>query len=168
MENKTLTLTREQIKSIYHKENSDFIIAITDAFLTGIGGSLTADNMSQLSTDQHSLLAYRYLLDEVMEGGFIQLIHNGYGPYIFEGPFPYVIKKVWGFKDFGKFLFNVQHEYHMHKDEIFTELSEEEFMALYEQLEELNEYGDDFLDDFQETITPAITEYVKNNIDKFA
>jgi hypothetical protein len=56
----------------------------------------------------------------------------------------------------------------MHKDEIFTELSEEEFMALYEQLEELNEYGDDFLDDFQETITPAIAEYVKNNIDKFA
>ena len=94
--------------------------------------------MDKLNTNQHSLLAYRYLLEEVMEGGFIQLIHNGYGPYVLEGPFPFVIKKIWEFKDFGKFLFNVQHEYHMHKDEIFTELSEEEFMALYEQLEELD------------------------------
>ena len=168
MQEKKITLTKELLENILQKESTEFIMTLTDTYLGSIGGLLTADNMDKLNTNQHSLLAYRYLLEEVMEGGFIQLIHNGYGPYVLEGPFPFVIKKIWGFKDFGKFLFNVQHEYHMHKDEIFTELSEEEFMALYEQLEELNEYGDDFLDDFQETITPAIAEYVKNNIDKFA
>lgn len=163
-----MALAKEQLDSILRKDNAEFITSITDLYLDSIGGVLTADKMELLNTDQHSLLAYRYLLDEVMEGGFIQLIHNGYGPYVLEGPFPYVIKKIWGFKDFGKFLFNVQHEYHLHKDEIFTELSEEEFMALYEQMETLNDYGDDFLDDYQETITPDIVEYVKKNIDKFA
>jgi hypothetical protein len=120
-----------------------------------------------LNIDQHSLLAYRYILDEVMEGGFIQLIHNGYGPYVLDGPFPLVMKKMWGFRDFAKLLFNVKGEYNKHKEEICTDLTEEEFMDLYEQLEELNDYGDDFLDDYQEDITPAIASYVRSNKDKF-
>ncbi len=47
-------------------------------------------------------------------------------------------------------------------------MDDEEFMALYEQLEKLNDLGDDFLDDYQEDTTPAIAQYVAQNAEKFA
>ena len=40
-------------------------------------------------------------------------------------------------------------------------------MALYEQLEELNELGDDFLDEHQEEVTPAVAKMMVENLDKY-
>ena len=53
-----------------------FISLFADAYLGALGGTLTADNMALLSAPQHTLLAYRILRDELMEGGFCQLIQN--------------------------------------------------------------------------------------------
>lgn len=145
----------------------DFITYITDGYLSAIGGALTADNMEQLSAEQHSVLCYRYVLDEVMMGGFIQLILNGYAPYVLEGPFPYVVKKEWGMKDFSKLLYAVKKEYHKHQEELSADMTDEEFMALYEQLEDLNDMGDDFLDDHQEDVSPRVVEIIVNDIDKY-
>ncbi|MBQ7156996.1 MAG: DMP19 family protein [Bacteroidaceae bacterium] len=146
---------------------ADFIDHVTDFYLEQLGGGLTADNMASLNTDQHTLLAYRYLKDEVMEGGFIQLIINGYAGYILEGPFPMVLKKEWDMKDLSKLIFAARNEYHLHREELERDMTDEEFMALYEQLEKLNDLGDDFLDDYQEQTTPAVAKYVITNIDNF-
>ena len=144
-----------------------FIEWVTDGYLAAIGGGLTADNMDMLSAEQHAVLCYRYVLDEVMEGGFIQLILNGYAPYVLEGPFPMVVKKEWGMRDFSKLLYEVKKEYHKHQEELSQDMSDEDFMALYEQLEELNELGDDFLDEHQEEVTPAVAKMIVENLDKF-
>lgn len=144
-----------------------FVYSITDEYLAHIGGQLTAENMGELSTDQHTLLAYRYLLDEVMEGGFIQLIQNGYAGYVLEGPFPLILKKEWGMRELSKLIYEVKSEYHRHRDVLEQEMSDEDFMALYEQLEKLNDLGDDFLDDHQEEATPAVARYVAEHADKF-
>lgn len=147
--------------------SADFITFVTDAYLDAVGGQLTADNMELLSVEQHALLCYRYMLDEVMEGGFIQLIVNGYGPYVLEGPFPYVVKKEWGMKDFSKLLFEAKKQYNLHKEELLRDMSEEDFMAMYEELDDLNMLGDDFLDDHQEQVSPAVAEMVMKNIEKY-
>ena len=147
--------------------SADFITFVTDAYLDAVGGQLTADNMELLSVEQHALLCYRYMLDEVMEGGFIQLIVNGYGPYVLEGPFPYVVKKEWGMKDFSKLLFEAKKQYNLHKEELLRDMSEEDFMAMYEELDDLNMLGDDFLDDHQEQVSPAAAEMVMKNIEKY-
>ncbi len=141
-----------------------FIEWVTDGYLAAIGGGLTAENMDMLSAEQHAVLCYRY---EVMEGGFIQLILNGYAPYVLEGPFPMVVKKEWGMKEFSKLLYEVKKEYHKHLEELSQDMSDEEFMALYEQLEELNELGDDFLDEHQEEVTPAVAKMIVENLDKY-
>ena len=120
-----------------------FIEWVTDGYLAAIGGGLTAENMDMLSAEQHAVLCYRYVLDEVMEGGFIQLIMNGYAPYVLEGPFPMVVKK------------------------LSQDMSDEDFMAMYEQLEELNELGDDFLDEHQEEVTPAVAKMIVENLDEY-
>ena len=64
-----------------------FIGVFTDAYKKEIGGEMTAETMPLLTGEQHSLLAYQIFRDEVMEGGFCQLIQNGYGGYIFDNPF---------------------------------------------------------------------------------
>jgi hypothetical protein len=163
----TTTLTADQLLQAWEQGPESYIRLITDAYLAAIGGQVTAENIAILTPDQHTLLAYRYMLDEVMEGGFVQLIQNGLGPYVLSGPFALMLKKQWGMKDFAKFIHNVRHEYHAHKAELEAELDEEEFMALYEKFETLNELGDDFLDVYQESVTPDIAGYVRQHESDF-
>lgn len=174
-------LDKQQALGKYEElDGISFIRWITDGYLSAVGGALTDQNMEMLSAEQHAVLCYRYVLDEVMEGGFIQLILNGYAPYVLEGPFPMVVKKEWGavlendkqelspvMKDFSKLLYDVKKEYHKHQDELSRELSDEDFMALYEQLEDLNEMGDDFLDDHQEEVTPLVAKMIVENLDQY-
>lgn len=63
-----------------------FIKVFTDAYEAALDGEWTIESMSRLTAEQHSLLAYHILRDELMEGGFCQLIQNGYGGYIFLNP----------------------------------------------------------------------------------
>lgn len=140
---------------------------VTDTYIDAIGGALTSDNMDKLTADQHSLLCYRYLLDEVMEGGFIQLVANGYAPYVLDGPFPMIVKKEWGMRDFSKLLYEAKRQYHLNEEALLRDMDEDEFMALYEELEELNDLGDEFLDDFQERVTPAVAKMIEDNRDKY-
>ena len=140
--------------------------ALTDQLIARIGGQLNESNMNMLSLNEHCLLAYRYLRDEVMDGGFIQLIQNGYGPYVLLGPFPMLMKKEWRQKQFGQFLFDVAREYKAHRAELEADKSDDDFMAQYEQFEALNDYGDDYLDDYEETVTPAIVEHYQSLTDK--
>lgn len=145
----------------------EFVRYVTDEYLNAVGGSLTAEAMDKLSPDQHSLLCYRYVLDEVMEGGFIQLILNGYAPYVLAGPFPNTVKKEWGMKDFAKLLYAAKAEWRKNEELLSSEMDDDEFMALYEQLDELNCLGDSFLDDHQEVVTPAVVDMVMKNMDKY-
>lgn len=146
-----------------YQESIDYLNHTTDSLLASVGGQLTDANMDHLSIDDHCLLAYRYLRDEVMEGGFIQLIQNGYGPYVLLGPFPMLMKKQWGLRDFGQLLFDVAREYKRNRQQLEADKTDDEFMAQYEQFETINELGDDYLDDFEETVTPAIAQYYKEH-----
>ena len=163
---------REQYKTL---DSIGFIQWVTDGYLAAVDGVLTAENMEMLSAEQHAVLCYRYVLDEVMEGGFIQLILNGYAPYVLEGPFPMVVKKEWGgieglekvMKDFSKLLYAAKSEYHKHQEELLQDMNDEEFMALYEQLEDLNELGDDFLDEHQEEVSPLVAKMIVDHLEKY-
>ena len=66
-----------------------------------------------------------------------------------------------------KFIFEAKKEYHLNREKLEADMNDEEFMAIYEELEKLNDLGDDFLDEHQEKTTPAIAKYVMENIEKF-
>ena len=55
----------------------EFVKAFVDAIREAIGGELTAETMTQLNSDQITLLAWDILHEEMMDGGMVQLIHNG-------------------------------------------------------------------------------------------
>ncbi len=65
----------------------EFVNTFVDAIKVAVGGELTVETMQQLNADQITLLGYSILREEVMDGGFIQLIYNGYGAFIYRNPF---------------------------------------------------------------------------------
>lgn len=146
-----------------YQEAVEYINTQTDQLIDKVGGQLTDETMNRLTIIEHCLLAYRYLRDETMQGGFIQLIQNGYGPYVLLGPFPMLLKKEWGLKQFGQLLFDVAKEYKKNRETLEADKDDDEFMAQYEEFEALNDYGDDYLDDYEETVTPLIAQYYKEH-----
>ncbi|MDD6896343.1 MAG: DMP19 family protein [Prevotellaceae bacterium] len=144
----------------------EFVNVFFNAIYDAVGGELTAENMAELNTDQLTLWAYHALQEEVMDGGFVQLIHNGYGDFIFLNPFAKVVKD-WGLRDLSKMIYEVKKLYRIHKDEIMRECSDDEFMGLFEKMPEFDDFDDEFVEN-EERWTAQVAEYIDNNIERFA
>ena len=149
------------------KEGMDeFIQAFTDRYREVIGGELTAETMPLLTGEQHSLLAYQIFRDEVMCGGFSQLIQNGYGAYIFENPFAKVMR-TWGAEDLSKLIYKARKIYEDNREDLEKERTDDEFMAMYEQYEAFDDLEDAYLE-MEEEITALVASYVDDHIELFA
>ncbi len=133
--------------------------------LESVGGKLDADTMPKLNSSQITVIAYFVLRRELLEGGFVQLIHNGYGPFIFENPFAKAMR-LWGLKDLCNTLYDARRLYEKTAKAIVRDCSDEEFMALYEQFEKYDDFDDDFVEREAE-YTAAVETYIENNIEDF-
>ena len=142
-----------------------FIQVFTDAIYDSIG-KLTTETLSLLNSDQVTLLAYQILRDEVMDGGFVQLIHNGYGPFFFQNPFARAVK-LWGLRDLSKLVYSVKDLYRKNHETIEKDCTDEEFMALFEQFPEFDNYDDEFVEN-EEQWTETVAQYVDDHLDRFA
>lgn len=148
------------------KGMDEFIQVFVDAIYKSIGGELTQEMMQELNSDQITLLAYIVLREEVMNGGFVQLIHNGYGSFIFKNPFAKAVK-AWGMKDLCRMVYDVHTLYAKYHDEIEKDCTDDEFMAMFEQYPEFDDYDDGFVEN-EERWTEDIAHYIDSNIEKFA
>ena len=142
-----------------------FLGVFINATKEAIGGELNAENMQQLSVAQITLLAYDILHEEVMDGGFVQLIYNGYGGFILDNPFAKVLRD-WGLRDLAKMLFAVRKLYKEYGEKIQRECSDDEFMAMFEQFPEFDDYDDEFVEN-EEDWTEAVARYVDEHIEEF-
>ncbi|MCI5818295.1 MAG: DMP19 family protein [Prevotella sp.] len=142
-----------------------FIKVISDAILNSIGGKLTCDNMSELNADQITLIAYSVLRDEVMDGGFVQLIYNGWGPFFFNNPFAKAIR-LWGLTDLAPLINKANRLYKKHRADIEKDYTDDEFMELFERFPDFDDLDDKFVEN-EEQWTNRIAFYVDDNLDKF-
>ena len=143
-----------------------FIQVFYDAIMDAIGGELNEATMQELNGEQITLLAYIMLRNEVMDGGFVQLIHNGYGGFIFLNPFAKAMR-LWGAHDFSKLIYKGRKLYEQHGEVLTKDCSDEEFMALFEQFPEFDALDDEFVE-CEEEVTELIARYVDEHIEKFA
>lgn len=143
-----------------------FIQVFTDAYKKEINGTLTAETMPLLTGEQHSLLAYQIFRDELMEGGFCQLIQNGYGGYIFSNPFAKVMR-LWGAGDLSKLVYTAKKIYDEHREDLERERTDDEFMAMYEQYETFDALEEEFLEK-EEEYTALVAGYVDEHLELFA
>ena len=139
-----------------------FVTAINDA----IDGELTLENMEQLNADQITLLSWEILHDEVMDGGFVQLIYNGYGPFIFKNPFAKALRQ-WEMREPSKLIYDAHTLWLKHREKIEKEMSDEEFMALFEQFPDFEDLDDKFIEN-EEVWTEDIAHYIDDHLEKFA
>lgn len=144
----------------------EFLQVFIDAYLKEIDGNLTADNMSKLNGSQHTLLAWHFFSTEMRDGGFVQLIQNGYGSYIFQNPFAKAIKQ-FGAAELSKLVYKAKEIYDPNKKELERETTEEEFNAMYVDFEVFDELEERYFD-MEEEQTSLIAQYVDEHITEFA
>lgn len=172
----TPIIPEQDIINAAAKGTDAFLQLITDAILQSIDGQLTADNMSKLNSDQITLIAYHLLHEEVMDGGFIQLIHNGLGPFIFMNPFAKAVR-LWGqdmedeegttvLHDFSKLIYKGRKLFEQYGDELTQSCTDDEFMALFEQYPQFDDLDDEFIEN-EEDITTVIAHYIDNHLSQF-
>lgn len=144
----------------------------TDAFLQLIidatkeaAGDLTPETMAELSTDQLTLLAWDALHTEVMDGGYVQLIYNGWGAFIFRNPLAKVFRN-WGVTSLYTHLKHAAKPYEQYHKTIEQERDDDEFMALFEQMPEFDEFDDEFVEK-EEEWTEEIAQYVDDHLHDF-
>ena len=148
------------------QDMDSFLQVFIDGICTSIGGNLTSENMGELNADQITLLAYQMLREEVMDGGFVQLIHNGYGPFFFRNPFAKMMK-LWGLRDLSRLIYHVFDLYRKYGEEIEEDCTDEEFMQLFERYPEFDEFDDAFVET-EEEWTSEVAHYVDEHVELFA
>lgn len=143
-----------------------FVGCFVSATKEAIGGELTAETMAELNSDQVTLLAWDILHEEVMDGGFVQLIHNGYGSFIFKNPLAKALK-LWGLRELSKLIYSAHTLYIKYGEQIERDCTDDEFMALFEQFPEFDDLDDTFVEE-EENWTADIAHYIDENIERFA
>ncbi len=142
-----------------------FIGVVRDAILEAIGGELNAETMPLLNSEQITLLAYEILREEVLDGGFVQLLHNGYGPFFFRNPFVKVIRQ-WGVDELPAVIRKASSLFQANEKELTRDCTDEEFMALFEKFPQFDELDDRFLM-MEEKATAIVAHYVDEHIGNF-
>ena len=163
---KEVTISDAALRQAAGEGMDAFVGCFVTAIKEAVGGELTADNMQLLNSDQITLLAWQTLHDEVMDGGFVQLIHNGYGPFIFKNPFAKAVK-LWGMRELSKLVYDAHSLYVKYHEQIERDCTDEEFMALFEQFPEFDDLDDEFVEQ-EETWTSQIAHYIDEHIERFA
>ena len=164
---KEIIITDTDLRHAATEGMDAFVQVFIDALRKAIGGELTAESMQELNSDQITLLAWDTLHQEVMDGGFVQLIHNGYGPFIFKNPFAKALGKVWNMRELSKLIYDAHTLYAKYGAEIEKDCSDDEFMALFEQYAEFDDMDDQFIEN-EEAYTEQIARYIDEHIDRFA
>lgn len=162
----TIKINDKDLAAAAGEGMDQFLGTIIHAFKQQVGEEeLNVQAMQQLSADQITLWGYMILRDELMDGGFVQLIYNGYGPFFFDNPFAKAMR-LWGLHDFSKLLYKAKKVYDEHKADLTKERSDEDFMALFEQYPEFDDLDDEFVEE-EENITSAVAYYVDEHMVDF-
>lgn len=157
-------LSDATLRKAAEKGIDEFVGAFVDAIKAHIGGALTADTMPLLNSEQITLLAWDILHEEVMDGGLIQLIHNGYGPFIYLNPTAKAFRN-WGMQDLYRLISKSFKLYKLYHEDIERDMTDEEFMALYEKYPEFDDYDDLFVES-EEQWTEMVAQYIDRSLDE--
>ena len=155
-----------ELAAAAEKGMDEFLQVFIDAYLKEIGGELSAKSMPLLNGNQHTLLAWHFFTTEMRDGGFVQLIQNGYGGFIFGNPFAKAIRQ-FGAVELSKLIYKANEIYDPNKAALERETTDEEFNALYVDFEVFDELEERYFD-IEEEQTSLIAAYVDDHITDFA
>lgn len=158
--NKNVIIKRKDLDEAKH--DIDYLIVIFNA-LRETSANDTQKFFEESSENQISLMIYTYLYDQVQNGGFIQLIFNGYAPYIFNSPLSYSLKR-WGAITTGELLEEITEDA-MRVVEYLEdkEMTEAVLSDTYPQFPQFEDYDKRF---YENTGISEIKHFVERHIDE--
>lgn len=115
---------------------------------------------------QRTLMAYNILYGEITTGGFLELIKNGYGSYIFDPVFSETLK-IWGAVEMATLVENAKQIYFQNKVKLEVASSTQEIYEMYHQYPEFNILDNKFFK-IMDSESNKIHRYILNHIDEFA
>jgi hypothetical protein len=123
----------------------------------------TFDFLDGLSDGQQLLLTYDYLRTQVLQGGFIQFIQNGY-----IGMLPSMVEQLTMVKagDMAKVLDDVLKVYVLNRDLLSRATTVQEFALLYEELKEF-EGLDERFNQLNVPTVKHMLDYAMAHLDEF-
>ncbi len=124
-----------------------------------------ANVQNQMSLAQHALMAYAAFHSNVAVGGFIQLVQNGYGGYIFDNPFGQTFGS-WGATMTASLIDRARPIYEEKKEELEKETTLEEFAKMYEAIPDFDELDETYSKVMEEEAILVMT-YVRKNLGEF-
>jgi len=160
-----IKISNKMLVEAAQKGPDEFLQAITDACLQAVGGQLTAENMQVLNGNQHTLVALHYFTTEMRDGGFVQLIQNGYGSYVFGNPLAKALK-IFGANEMSKLIYKAREIYEPNKVALERETTEEEFHAMYVDFEAFDDLEEIYFD-IEEEQMAVIAHYVDEHLIEF-
>lgn len=161
-----IQISEKQIADTLKKDDVDLINLFTDAYLSEVDNDLNADSMQKLSGYQLALLAYRFFREEVNYGGFVQLIQNGYGGYIFDNPTAKAFK-IFGADETAKIIYKAKEIFDANRAELERDTTDEEFHAMYVDFEEFDELEERYFS-IEKKQNAIIATYINENRGIFA
>ncbi len=161
-----IKISDQDIRKAAAEGIDEFLKVFTDAYWEEINGEINAETMAKLNGHQNALLAYSIFRNEMNDGGFVQMIQNGYGGYFFDNPFAKAMR-LFGAKPLSKLVYAAKKIYDANKKELERETTEEEFLSMYVDFEEFDDLEEEFFYMEEET-TSAIAHFVDEHIELFA
>ena len=161
-----LKIKEQQVIEAAQQGMDAFVELFYNEIMNSIDGELNADSMQHLTPDQITLVAYCIYREEIMDGGHVQLIHNGYGPFIFLNPFAKAMR-LWGAKEFSKLVYSGRKFFEENHKALTKECTDEEFMAIYENYPEADDLDDEFII-MEEEVTEIVARHIDEHIQDFA
>jgi len=119
--------------------------------------------MENFSENQITLLFYGVLHNQVQNGGFLQLIFNGYAPYVFSEPLIDGLKS-WGAIGTSELLLSIK-DISLQVNSEMDKSSLDDLSKIYEQYPMYERYDKEF---YENDGSKEAKEYVSNHISDFA
>ena len=144
----------------------EYLFVLLDAYAQQVQPELPFNSLASFSEAQCILILYNDLCGQVNNGGFIQLIQNGYGPNIFDNPFAEELAR-WGATQLADLTAQARAIYHAHRQYLERERPLPAFSQLYSEFTQFSAIEDTFYE-VEANQTALVRAYVAAHLDQFA
>jgi hypothetical protein len=159
------TINHQEIEAVTD-DPAELIYLLVTRYRSLISADESGQIQNQFSAEQNILMAFEIFDGQVCNGGFIQLIENGYGAYIFDSPFSTYLGE-WGLVRSAALIDRARVLYEEKKEVLEKEKTLAEFAKLYQQHPEFDPLDKEFYDMIDEE-RELVKEHILLHIDRFA
>lgn len=144
----------------------EYLRVILDAYEKSVHPKFLWNELASFSEEPIKLILYSGLCDQVNNGGFIQLIQNGYGSNLFNNPFAEDLA-AWGAIELAEIVHQANAIYQANRKYLEHERSIANFSALYKEFRAFELLENRFYV-AEEAQTAIVRAYVEQHLNQFA